>query len=167
MIAALLVADGGDADADAAFHRNLALLGDSNGYAYWADLIEAMRRIYTGHRDRSVLTGLNVAHRPIAERTLDTLVGRVTILLDLWPAVPLQRQLYDLVAGAHGDETAAARARHELETLLDDRDWSELAQVLLQIVDGARDPDLANSLPNATDRAVITSVLHHITTPAG
>jgi hypothetical protein len=38
-------------DADAAFHRNLTQLEDSNSYSHWAALIETMRRIHTGHRD--------------------------------------------------------------------------------------------------------------------
>jgi hypothetical protein len=165
MIAALLAAEHGDAAAEAAFHRDLAQLEDSDGYRHWAALIEVMRRIHAGHRDPTVLTtGLNPAHKTMAERTLDALDGRVTVPPELWPAVPLQFLLGDLVAGAHGDAEAAARARRRLEALVDDPDWSTLAEALLHVVDGVRDSDLANSLAEATDRAVIMTVLHHITT---
>jgi hypothetical protein len=164
MIAALLAADSGDADADAAFQGNLAQLEDSNSYSHWAALIEAMCRIHSGHRDPTVLTGLNVVHKLVAERALDALAGRVTVPLELWRAIPLQWLLGDLVAGAHGGTEAAARAHHDIESLIENLNWAVLARALLHIANGARDPDLVNSLTDATDRATLTTVLRHITT---
>jgi hypothetical protein len=164
MIAALLAAHGGDTDADAAFHRNLTQLEDSDTYPHWAALIEAMRRIHTGHRDPANLAGLNVVHKAVAERALDALAGRVTVPLELWPTIPLQWIFGDLVAGAHGDTEAATSVRHDLEALIDNPDWSTLATALRQIADGTRDPNLAKSVADATDRAAITTVLRHITT---
>jgi hypothetical protein len=164
MIAALLASDLGDANATREFRQSLARIEESEGYTHWAALIYVMRQIQAGHRDPAVLKGLDVVHRAIAERAINALAGRVTISPELWRAIPLQELLCDLVDAARGNAEAATRVRQDIEILTNYPDWSNLAKALQQIADGARDPALANTLTNATERAAFTTVLHHITT---
>jgi hypothetical protein len=70
--------------------------------------------------------------------------------------------LGDVVAGARGDEAAAARARQTIEEAAEDPGLSVVASVFGRILDGERDPALGTGLDDPTDRAVVATVLHHI-----
>jgi tetratricopeptide (TPR) repeat protein len=158
VIAALLAADGGDTEAAAVLGAELDRFQDSPD---WGALATAIRRLQTGNTIDDLFARLDEVDTAIMIRALGAREGRVSIPTTLWPAIDLRWWLANVVAGAQGDEAAAARAREAIETTAEDSDLSALADMFGRILDGERDPGLANGLDDPRDRAIVAMVLEH------
>jgi hypothetical protein len=128
----------------------------------WSGLTAALRRVQAGDTGDDVLTGLDDIDAAIVTRALDAREEKVSIPAALWPAIGLRWWLADIVAGALGDEAAAASAREVIEEAAKDPSLSALADVFGRILDGERDPALGTGLDDPVDRAVIATVLQHL-----
>ena len=160
VIAALLAARGGDTQAAAALDEELAQYSDSPD---WAALAAALARIHDGETSPSLLDGLDQIDTAITTRALNALADRTTIPLELWPAIPLGQLMGDLVAAALGDSAAAARAGQTLDKLAGDPDHARLTAALRRILGGDHAPVVAAQLAGATDKAIVATILTHIT----
>jgi tetratricopeptide (TPR) repeat protein len=158
VIAALLAAVG-DTRAAAELDAELDRCQDSPD---WSALAAALRRLRAGDTGDDVLTGLDETDRAIVTRTLSIRDGRVSIPVELWPAIGLRWWLANVVAGTRGDEPAAARARQVIEQVAEDSGLSALAALFRRILDGERDPALGTGLDDPTLRAVVATALYHI-----
>ena len=159
VIAAVLAADGDDAQAAAALDAELDKYQDS---ADWAGLAVALRRLRGGEGGPDLLAGLDDVDTAIMTRALDAREGKITIPVALWEAMAIGPLLGDLVAAAGGDADAAGRADQVLRAVADDLDLSPLADVLRRILGGDRDPGLAGRVDDPVQRAVVVSVLGHV-----
>ena len=88
--------------------------------------------------------------------------GKESIQLRLWHVMPVGRLLGTLVAGAMGWPGAAREAREDLEALAQSRagdpESSPLFDVLQRILNGDRDPGLADELSYETGSPYLTGV---------
>ena len=130
----------------------------------WGALVAVLRRVRAGDTGDDVLTGLDETDAAIVTRALDARDGKVSIPAALWPAIGLRWWLADVVAGARGDEAAAARARQVIEEVAKDPGLSALADVFRRILDGDRDVGLADGLDDPVARAVVATVVQHVGT---
>jgi hypothetical protein len=161
-ISALVAASHGDRVADAALSRYLASWQDSGD---WSALAHTLSRIRDGVRyDPSLYTGLGEVDTMIATRALDSLAGQVTISIALWPAMRFGTLLSDFVFGAAtGDTPMVDAARRNLNTMATtEPNLTGLAQTLTEILEGNRDPGLAERFTDPFQRAVIDTVLYYI-----
>ena len=158
ILAALFAADG-DAQAAAALDSELGRYSDSPD---WGALVAVLRRVRAGDTGDDVLTGLDETDAAIVTRALEARDGKISIPAALWPAIGLRWWLADVVAGARGDEAAAARTRQVIEEAAKEPGLSALADVFGRILDGDRDPGLGTGLDDPTERAVVATVLEHI-----
>ena len=160
----LAAAAHGDTGAATAVREYLAQFQDSQD---WKALAAALQRVLDGERGQDLAAGLDLIDTAIMTRTLDVVAGQASLPAALWPAMGLGRLLGDITAAATtGDEAAAGRARQNLGPLAADPDFATLAAALGQILDGSRDPALADTLSDDTSKAVIASVLAHIAAAA-
>jgi hypothetical protein len=159
VIAAVVAADGGDAQAAAALDAELDKHQDS---ADWSGLVAALRRVRAGEAGPDLLAGLDDIDTAIVTRALDARDGKITIPAALWGAMGIGPLLGDLVAGAGGDAGAAGRADQSLRAMADDADLSPLADALRRILGGDRDPELAERVDDPVQRAVVMTVLGHV-----
>jgi CHAT domain len=159
VIAALLAAASGDTQAAAALDAELDQYQDSPD---WDALVAALRRVRAGDIGVGVLADLDEVEAAIVTRALEARNGKISIPAGLWPAIGLRWWLADMVAGARGDEAAAARARQVIEEAAMNPGLSALADVSGRILDGERDPALGTGLDDPTERAVVATVLHQI-----
>ncbi len=157
VIAAILAAIGGDAEAEAELDQELDSYRDS---AESRALAAALRRVRAGGADQDLPA--DEIYAAIVTRALDARNGNVTIPVDLWPVIAGRWWLADIVAGARGDEEAAARARQYTEEMAADPGLAALAAAVGRILDGDRDPGLVSGLDDPTSRAVVETVLYHI-----
>jgi hypothetical protein len=128
----------------------------------WAPLAHALGLVSDGHGPDAA-AGLDDVGAAIIARALDALRGAVTIPADLWPVMPWGYTLADLVAGSRGDANAAAAAQSELTTFAQRNPAAAaMCAALQRILAGDRRADLASNLTSPVDRAVVTSVLHHV-----
>jgi hypothetical protein len=161
VIAGLAAAAHGDTGAATAAREYLAGYQDSQD---WKALAAALQRVLDGERGQDLAAGLDQIDTAIITRALDVVAGQASLPTVLWPAMGLGLTLGDIVAAAQGDETAAERARQDLAALAAEPDLATLATALGHILDGSRDPALADPLSGDTERAMIATVLDHIAT---
>jgi hypothetical protein len=109
-----------------------------------------------------MLAGLDEIDAAIVTRATKARDGKISIPTMLWRAIGLRWWLADVVAGALGDEAAAARAREAIEEVAGDHDTAALRAAFRRILDGERDPALGTGLDDPTMRAVVATVLEHI-----
>jgi hypothetical protein len=159
VIAALLAAIGGDTQAAAALDTELERFQDSPD---WGALVAALSRVRAGDSDDDILAGLDDTDAAIVTRALGARDGKMDFPAALWGATGLRWWLADVVAGALGDEAAAARVREVIEEAAKDPGAAPLADVFGRILDGERDPALGTGLDDPAMRAVVAMVLHHI-----
>jgi hypothetical protein len=159
IIAALLTARAGNIQAAATLDYEMA---EGSDFPYWAPLAAALSRIRGGDTSPGLLQGLDTVQAAIAARALDAIAGNAAIPPELWLAIPLRRLISDLVAAAEGDSTAAARARQDLAAANPETD--PLAAVLERILGGDHGPALPTELTDPTEKAIVATILHHITT---
>jgi hypothetical protein len=158
VIAALVAASGGDADA--AEELDLTLPSDEDR-SRWP-LGDVLRQIFHGNHDPD-LADLDEADAAVARRALNALTGQIAVPTALWPAISLGPLLSVVVLSAAGNARAATRAREELDDLAAANPGNvPVAQVLEQILGGDHSPDLPAGLEDPTDRAIVTTVLQHI-----
>ena len=125
-----------------------------------AALAGILRRILAGDRDTDDLTsGLDDADAAVVRRALDALAGRIEVPGALWSATPIAGALVDLVAACRGAPAAPARAKQHLATMASHPAWSDLAQVLGQVLAGERGGQLFEGLTSPMHRAIVTLVL--------
>ena len=161
----LAAAAHGDTEAAAAVREYLGQFQDSKD---WKALAAALQRILDGERGQDLAAGLDQIDTAIVTRTLQVLAGTASLPTALWPAMELGQLLGDITAAAAGgDQAAAGRARQNLALLAAEPGLAPLATALGRILDGNRDPALAETLSDDTERTVITTVLAHIATAAG
>ena len=161
----LAAAAHGDTEAAAAVREYLGQFQDSNG---WKALAAVLQRILDGERGQDLAAGLDQTDIAIITRTLQVLAGKASLPAALWPAMGLGQLLGDITAAvAGGDQAAAGRARQNLAPLAAEPALAPLATALSRILDGNRDPALAETLSGDTERAVIATVLAHIATAPG
>jgi len=160
-IAALIDAKNGDTRAAAALQDELARYQDVAPYSV---LVASLRRVQAGETSPETLAGLDERDAAIVSRAIDALQGRVMLPRGLGRAIGIGPLLRNLVAGAIGDKGAAERARAELDALAAHPDLLPLTVILGRILDGEIRPELATELSHPVYQAVVTTVLHHITT---
>ena len=160
----LAAAAHGDTEAATAVREYLGQFQDSQD---WKALAAALQRILDGERGQDLAAGLDQIDTAIITRTLHVLAGQASTPAALWPAMGLGSLLGDITAAAKGNEAAAGRARQTLASLAAEPDFAPLATALSRILDGNRDPALAEALRGDTERAVIATVLAHIATAPG
>jgi hypothetical protein len=159
-IAGIVAARDGNARARQALGQHLAKIQDAA--TPWAPLAHALGLVSDGHGPDAA-AGLDDVGAAIIARALDALRGAVTIPADLWPVMPWGYTLADLVAGSRGDANAAAAAQSELTTFAQRNPAAAaMCAALQRILAGDRRADLASNLTSPVDRAVVTSVLHHV-----
>ena len=163
VIAALLAARAGDAQAATGLTEELAHYSNSSD---WADLAAALTRIQGGDTSPDLMEGLDEIDTAIIARALLALAGDIAIPPALWPAIPLRQVIGRVVAAAEGDSVASADAGQVLTSMAEDSDFEQLAIALRRILGGERDPALGANLDDPTDRAIVDTVLHHITKQA-
>jgi tetratricopeptide (TPR) repeat protein len=159
VIAALLAADGGDTQATVVLDTELDRHQDS---ADWGALVAALRRLRAGETGPGLLTGLDEIDTAIVTRARGVYEGDASPPADLWRAMEFRWSFGALVAGAAGFSDAAGQARRGLEAMAENSDLSPLATILGRILDGDRDPGLAEQLDDPVHRAVVVTVLQHI-----
>jgi hypothetical protein len=161
VIAGVAAAAQGDIEAAAAVRDYLAQFHDSQD---WKALTAALQRVLDGERGQDLAAGLDQIDTAIITRALDVLAGQASLPPALWPAMGLGRLLGDITAAAGGDEAAAERTRQNLDSLAAEPDLATLATALGHILDGSRDPALADTVSDDASRAMIATVLTHIAT---
>jgi hypothetical protein len=162
IVAGLVAADRGDAYAATVLGRTLAYY---RNFPSWVPLVDVLRRIIAGERDRDLsadLSSLSERNAMIAVRALDALAGRTRIPDDLWPVMPFSAMFTDVLAGACGNAPAAATARRGLAMRGADPFTAGLATALERIINGERHPDLAASLDDPVARAAVAMVLRYL-----
>ena len=159
-VIAALLADQANTQAAAVLDGEFGSLHRS---ADWAALVGVLRRLRAGESGPDLLVGLDEIDVAIASRALDALAGRVTVPTTLWPAMPHRWLLGEVVAAALG-ETDVESAQEGIQALAEDPNRAALADALGAILSGERDPGLAAGLRDATDIAVVATVLSHIDT---
>jgi CHAT domain-containing protein len=162
IIAGLVAADQGDVQAAAAVSDELASAAEDS-----PELAGALRRILDGDRKQA-------GHDPAAKtddipaavvgRALGALSGQAGLPAELWQAMGIRVLLGLIVAAGLGDLHAAAEARPALDYLAGQAEFAPLGQALDRILQGERDADLARALTDPASRAVVATVLYHITT---
>ena len=158
VVAAILAADDGDPQAAAALDDELARFQDVAG----GMLAAALRRVRAGETGPELTSGLGEIGTTIVARALDARNGKVAIPASLWPAMRLGPLLGDIVEGAGGANETASHARQILARMAYDPTLASLARTLDRILDGDRDPGLADQLGDPVHQAIIMTVLHHI-----
>lgn len=159
VIAGLVAAARGDAEAGETARDYLA------GYAGspdWANLATALTRLLDHQQGPGPDDELDDIDAAILTRAQDALAGRVSVPVQLWPAMGLGPLLGDTTVAARGDGRAAVRARDGLNALAAQPDLAALAAALEQILGGNRDPALASALGDPTQQAIVACVLEHI-----
>jgi tetratricopeptide (TPR) repeat protein len=157
VIAALVAAANGNADAAEELDLYLPSAEDRSQWPFG----DVLRLIFLGNYDPD-LADLDEAHTAIVRRALDALAGQIAVPAALWPAISLGPLLSFVVFSATGNAHAATSARKELDDLVASPENVPLAQVLERILGGDHSPDLPSGLDDPTDRAIVTTVLHHI-----
>ena len=132
-------------------------------------LIGALRDIRNGRRDPSVLDHLRPAEAAIAQRTLDTLAGRIKVAQDADRAWTILDYLDDwgeiiqmIACAAHGNPLAAARSEQVFGKFR--KEWDTLKIILRRIIAGERGQQLLARL-NRHDALITARVLEKISTP--
>lgn len=160
VVAALVAAARGNTAAYIQFRKRLIVL--ENFDPQFAELPAVLRRIYDGERGPHLLAGLGPLDASVAMRAQDALVDPASTDTDLWPAMPLGLALGNIVATATGHTETAVASREALAGYAADPVLAPMASVLNDIVAGSRDSGLLTRLNDATQRAVVRMVLHHI-----
>jgi hypothetical protein len=159
-IAGIIAAREGDARARHALAEHLRKVQEAG--TEWAPLARGLAMVSEGGGPDTA-AGLDDVGSAIIVRALDALRGAVTVPADLWYVMPWGYTLADLVAGSRGDASAAAAAESELTTFAQrNPPAASMCAALRRVLAGERDAGLASSLPSPVDRAVVTSVLHHV-----
>jgi hypothetical protein len=158
VIAAILAARAGDAQAHAELDECLAHIDD---WSSWSRLRDVLKRI----RDGGHLTapaGLDPLDIAIVLRALEALAGRTTIPAELWPFISIRELLGVLVeALLRHDQSSARECAEGLARLAERKGVTGLAGPLRSVVSGNYDPELARDLAPA-GHAVLATVLTHI-----
>jgi tetratricopeptide (TPR) repeat protein len=158
-VAGVTAAARGDAAAATATREHLSRYADSDS---WAKLVAVLTRILDGDRGEDLAAGLDEIDAAVVARALDSVAGQVSVPAMLWPAMGLGPVLGNVTAAARGDNAAAQQARQDLDALAEQSELGDLTGALDQILGGNRDPGLASTLDDPTERAVVTCVLEHI-----
>jgi hypothetical protein len=159
VIAALLAADKGDEQAEAALDTALAFYRSS---ADWGELALRLRRLHANETGPDLVSGLDAVDAVVVTRALTARDGVLPIDPGLWPAMELGILLGDIVAAAADEAGAAERARQALAKMSQDARRTTLAAVLGRILDGERGPGLAMQLSDPFHRAVAANVREYI-----
>jgi hypothetical protein len=159
-IAGIIAAREGDARARHALGEHLRKIQEAG--TEWAPLARGLAMVSEGG-EPDAAAGLDDVGSAIIVRALDALRGAVTVPADLWYVMPWGYTLADVVAGSRGDASAAAAAESELTTFAQrNTRAAPMCAALRRVLAGERDAGLASSLASPVDRAVVTSVLHHV-----
>ena len=126
----------------------------------WVALARALQRIRNGERQLDV-TDLDATETAIINRTAAVSAGRETIPPELWRAMGIAGSLDYIVATARGDIRSKSDALQQTAELAN-RGLTQLSTALREIIEGKRGPELATDLTSPTDRAVVMTVLYHI-----
>ena len=140
--------NGPDQDKEAAGQILEATLSERGQQQSWADLVQVLRRIQAGERDRDTLTaGLDEIDTTITGRALDLLAGvEVRIDPDSWQQLAgdavktadIDQLVWMLVAAASGDPEAREQMTPVLEHWAGDPETEALADVLGRVITGDR-----------------------------
>ena len=163
VIAALVAAVGGNADAAAELEMILPPADDSSTSV---SLDKVLRHILHGNLNPE-LTGLSESDTAVARRALDAVTGKISVPIDLWPTISFGPLLSYIVLSSTGNARMATLARRELDVLAAKPDDAPVALALERILGGDHSPDLATGLDDPADRAIVANVLHHIRTLGG
>jgi hypothetical protein len=158
-IAALVAADKGDEQAEAALDAAVAFYRDS---ADWGEIAVRLRLLRSHEAGPDLASGLNAVDAVVVTRALAAMDGELRIDPVLWPAMEFGVLLGDIVAAAADETGAAERARHTLAKMSQDTGRSALAAALVRVLGGERGPGLTSQLSSPFDRAVVTKVLDYI-----
>ncbi|WP_062213877.1 AAA family ATPase [Streptomyces sp. NBRC 109706] len=162
LVAALVAAGRGNSAAGVKLRQRLAQL-DALAPNF-TPLAAVLRRLLDGDRSPAVLTGLSALDAPVARRALDALAGRVSVPVELWPAMHLGLPLGNIVAAAAGEATMAEAAREAVDDFRASPPLAPIVQPLDRILAGARDAALATRLVQPMHRALVAAVLHYLNT---
>jgi hypothetical protein len=157
VIAGLIAARDGDAEARAAVEEHLAGLA---GSADWARLAGVMSAIL--HGQRSLPDDLGKIDTAIARRALAALDGDSRDPpAQLWPAIVFTGLISNVVTAASGDAATADQLRGQFSRAADDSELGPLTDALRRILDGDRSPALARGL-DSVSAAVVLTILFHV-----
>jgi hypothetical protein len=131
----------------------------------WAALARAFERVRDGER-RLDITDLDAAETTIINRAAAVFAGEETIPTELWRAMRIGGALDYIVATARGDTRSQTTALQQTAELAS-RGLTQLSSVLQRIIEGERGPKLAADLTSPIDRAVVMTVLYHISANNG
>ena len=160
-IAGIVAARNGDAHARHALGQHLMKIQDAG--TEWGPLARGLGMVSDGHDLVDAAASLDDVGAAVIARALEALHGAVTIPAALWHVMPWGYTLADLVAGSRGDARAAAAAESELAAFAQRNPRAApMCAALKRVLAGDRRADLASSLSSPVDRAVVTSVLHHV-----
>lgn len=159
VIAALLATDSGDPQVVAELDQVLDHYESSDD---WGGLVTALRRVQSGETDPVLFEGLPDVPAVIVTRAIAARQGAAEIPGELRRAVRMGGLLGDMVAAAAGEVAAAERVRPYLESESGESGRGRIAEVLLRILDGERDPGIAAHLDDPTDAAVVATILYHL-----
>jgi tetratricopeptide (TPR) repeat protein len=126
----------------------------------WVALARALQRIRNGEHQLDV-TDLDATDTAIINRAAAVFAGRETIPPELWRAMRIAGSLDYIVATARGDLRSKSDALQQTVELAS-RDLTQLSSALRKIIEGERGPELAADLTSPMDRAVVMTVLYHI-----
>ncbi len=126
----------------------------------WVALARALQRIRNGERKLDI-TDLDATDTAIINRAVAVSAGRETIPPELWRAMGIAGPLDYIVATARGDIRSQNDALQQTAELAH-RGLTQLSSALRKIIEGERGPELAAALTSPTDRAVVMTVLYHI-----
>jgi hypothetical protein len=160
-IAALLAAEAGDQQAEAALDQVISTFRDSPD---WGMLAARLRRLRAHDTGPDLLSGLDELDAVVITRALAARDGEINIQANLWPAIQFGILLGDLVAAANDESGAAERVRQALAELAQDPDRTPLGAALGRILDGERAPGLVSQLSDPFHQAVVATVLHYLDT---
>jgi tetratricopeptide (TPR) repeat protein len=139
-------------------------LAEADGFTVGAPLAAALRRVAAGERaPRDLVRGLDPLDTAIVLRALAVFAGTITLPDRLWFAVPVRGMLMGVVCAAAGFKGPTDAGLEQYLAVLDANAGSvPLARALRQILAGARDASLLTRDLDPVQRAMVATILTHL-----